>query len=610
MRRRAALAGWLLLVLQTCAENRTGRQLLVRDEAHLERALKKKPRRIKVGAGLPWAKKARSSPRPSPRPTPAAPAFGEAPPGSAATYARYHGMFHCTVGSPCPSYSASFLASKAQLLDNPVTPQKMRRKNTNMETASYHSMGSGGAYDVWRTVDALDYAVEHLSMHEPAFESHLQPDFNVIVCDHRYERMIHSQKTGADKASAIGDAVYGAFVDRLAAYEKRLKEKCGGDDPALRSQTRDTDALKTVGVMPLYAAGHADASGEADKDSLHGAGSGHTRYESKALYLNITIRSVRCHFGAVAVSALHPGDRAYLERGKGLPVIDDVLWVDPDHLPVNKPSFLGVATVRAIQRRWTNETTPLWDQLAYVHYTEADQVVHVRERHRHKLYAPLKQTKADAKKLSIVTPHRLNAVPRSQDFEPLRAAFDAPSYGHNLPEDPGDELFADLERRAAALRRDRYGLKDDYAPKRDFWHRNLFGETSRAGGGWVRRELEGYGAKRMLSVGDDLRDGSCCYLKRGETEYPYNRRGKRAGVRVDPSKAGDYESHPFSDESVDRDSPVELLALGDHGLGILAALCCHICARKSKLGRHCDNYCVPAKPGDEDCAVGAFADPA
>ncbi|KAH8069326.1 hypothetical protein JL721_6149 [Aureococcus anophagefferens] len=434
----------------------------------------------------------------------------------------------------------------------------MRRKNTNMETASYHSMGSGGAYDVWRTVDALDYAVEHVSM---------------------YERMIHSQKTGADKASAIGDAVYGAFVDRLAAYEKRLKEKCGGDDPALRSQARDTDALKTVGVMPLYAAGHADASGEADKDSLHGAGSGHTRYESKALYLNITIRSVRCHFGAVAVSALHPGDRAYLERGEGLPVIDDVLWVDPDHLPVNKPSFLGVATVRAIQRRWTNETTPLWDQLAYVHYTEADQVVHVRARHRHKLYAPLKRTKADAKKLSVVTPHRLNA-------------------------DPGDELFADLERRAA-LRRDRYGLDD--APKRDSWHRNLFGETSRAGGGWVRRELEGYGAKRMLSVGDDVRDRSCCYLKRGETEYPYNRRGKRAGVRVDPSKAGDYESHPFSDESVDRDSPVELLALGDHGLGILAALCCHICARKSKLGRHCDSAVREARRRD---APSARADPA
>ncbi|KAH8094048.1 hypothetical protein JL720_4037 [Aureococcus anophagefferens] len=405
MRRRAALAGWLLLVLQTCAENRTGRQLLVRDEAHLERALKKKPRRIKVGAGLPWAKKARSSPRPSPRPTPAAPAFGDAPPGSAATYARYHGMFHCTVGSPCP--------------------------------------WAGGAYDVWRTVDALDYAVEHLSMREPAFESHLQPDFDVIACDHRYERMIHSQKTGADKASAIGDAVYGAFVDRLAAYEKRLKEKCGGDDPALRSQARDTDALKTVGVMPLYAAGHADA-GRGGQGLAPRRGQRHTRYESKALYLNITIRSVRCHFGAVAVSALHPGDR------------------------------------------------------------------------------------------------------------------------------------------------------DDYAPKRDFWHRNLFGETSRAGGGWVRRELEGYGAKRMLSVGDDLRDGSCCYLKRGETEYPAT--GGEAGGVASTVQGRRLRVAPFSDESVDRDSPVELLALGDHGLGILAALCCHICAQVE--ARPPLRQPRPAKPGD------------
>ena len=61
---------------------------------------------------------------------------------------------------------------------------------------------------------------------------------------------------------------------------------------------------------------------------MSGLGSGHTRYESKALYLNITIRSIRCHFGAVAVSALHPLDRAYLEAGRGLPPIDDVLLSD------------------------------------------------------------------------------------------------------------------------------------------------------------------------------------------------------------------------------------------------------------------------------------------
>ena len=49
--------------------------------------------------------------------------------------------------------------------------------------------------------------------------------------------------------------------------------------------------------MPFYAAGKAGHDGHADIDPMHGLGSGHTRYESKALYLNITIRSIRCHFG-------------------------------------------------------------------------------------------------------------------------------------------------------------------------------------------------------------------------------------------------------------------------------------------------------------------------
>ena len=40
-------------------------------------------------------------------------------------------------------------------------------------------MGHRHAYDVWRTVDAFDYAVEHLSM---------------------YERMMHASKSGAISA--------------------------------------------------------------------------------------------------------------------------------------------------------------------------------------------------------------------------------------------------------------------------------------------------------------------------------------------------------------------------------------------------------------------------
>ena len=72
--------------------------------------------------------------------------------------------YDCAVGSPCPSYSAAFLTSRLQILDQPVTAQRMKRANTNMESASYHTMGMRGRYDVWRTVDGLDYTVEHLSM--------------------------------------------------------------------------------------------------------------------------------------------------------------------------------------------------------------------------------------------------------------------------------------------------------------------------------------------------------------------------------------------------------------------------------------------------------------
>ncbi|MAI24696.1 MAG: hypothetical protein CMN75_01570 [Spirochaeta sp.] len=551
---------------------------------------------------------------------------------TAITHDRFHGLYPCQIGTPCPSYSAAFLASRLQVVDNVVTPNRMKRRNTNMESASYHMMGHRHAYDVWRTVDAFDYAVEHLSM---------------------YERMMHASKSGKDKGSALGDVLYGTFVDNLAKYEKRLKEKCGGDDPALRKQKRFTDAERTVGVMPFFAAGVIAASrglceiirhrrhsppsaevvgglifdferisgdiatryhtgkaghgGDAEIDPMHGLGSGHTRYESKALYLNITIRSIRCHFGAVAVSALDPRDRAYLEKGVGLPIIDDVLWVD--HLPVNKPSFLGVATIREIQRRWTNESTALWRSLDFVHYTEADQILHMRPKHRHKLYQVLKSSEKGGAwkggRMSILTPHRLNAIPRAQDVEFLRKAFDPPAYGNNLPEDVSDEVLRDLESQAAVIRKEEYQLPSAYEPRRDPWHTLVFGTVR---GAWVRRELDGYGAKKTLELDDELRYGSCCYLKKGETSYPYDERGKRGGTRVDDSTAGTYLTNQWSNEDVDRPSPVEVVKLGDHALGILAGLCCHICARRGRLGRHCDNYCAPAAPGEEDCAVGEYAD--
>lgn len=455
-----------------------------------------------------------------------------------ATARSFHGMYPCTIGSPCPSYSASFLTSKEQLLSNPVTDFHMERPNTNMETASYHAMGHRNRYDVWRTVDALDFTVEHLSM---------------------YERMLHSQTMKKGARSKIAEAVYAVFLERLRRYESHLRRTC----PSGQSSSFGG---RTVGVMPFYAAG--------------GAGSGHTRRESKALYLNITIRSIRCHFGAIAVSCLHPGDKAYLEAGIGLPEIDAVLWIDPDGLKVQKPSFLGVATVRELQQRFANKTSSFARQFDFIFYTEADQVLHIRQRHRDKLFRPFLQPQ---KRLAVLTPHRLNAVPRVQDYTEVRAAFASNSI------------------EARAVRRNRFPTtQDDYDPTTDVWHANMFAETIKKGG-WVKRELDGYGAKKLTRFHSDLTDGSCCYLSKNENAYPYDVRGKKGGVRLDDSLAGDFG------ELEDRPSPVELIAFGDHGLAVLAGLCCQICARRGKLGRHCDNFCTPARDGS-DCAIGSFAD--
>lgn len=467
----------------------------------------------------------------------------------------FHGMFSCNIGTPCPSYTAGFLTSRGQLLDNPVTEAVMERANTNMETASYYTMGRRGKYDVWRTVDALDFSVEHMSM---------------------YERLLRSRSI-RDSDSVVAHGLYDAFLERLRQYESRMRHKCSEDVVVL-----DPEGERTIAVMPYYAAG--------------GAGSGHTAFESKALYLNITLFSMRCHFGAVAVSCLHEGDRAYLAAGKGLPRIDEILWVDPNSLAVNKPSFLGISTIRAAQQRWRDEKWPY----SFMYYTEADQVLHLRSRHRRKLYRCLTQGESSTtstaegsssktqslgrrQKFGILTPHRLNTLPRAQDYENLTRAFAF-----------DDEV-------AVRMRKELHNLDASYNPKKDSWFKAVFGKERHA---WIRRELDGLGAKTMTRFLDDVDfvDGSCCYLKSNETSYPYDIRGKEGNVRLDDQVAGEFGA------TRDAKSPLELMAVGDYGLGILAGQCCHICARAGKLGRHCDNYCTPARPGHENCARGAFAE--
>ena len=154
----------------------------------------------------------------------------------------------------------------------------------------------------------------------------------------------------------------------------------------------------------------------------------------------------------------------------------------------------------------------------------------------------------------------------------------------------------DLESQAAVVRKEEYQqLPSAYEPRRDPWHLLVFG-TQR--GAWVRRELDGYGAKKTLELDDELRYGSCCYLRKGETSYPYDERGKRGGTRVDDSTAGTYLTNQWSNEDVDRPSPVEVVKIGDHALGILAGLCCRPARGAGGWGGTATTS-APAAPGFE-----------
>ena len=42
----------------------------------------------------------------------------------------------------------------------------MAHRQTNMESASYHTFGRADVSAIWTTVDALDFSVEHISMYE------------------------------------------------------------------------------------------------------------------------------------------------------------------------------------------------------------------------------------------------------------------------------------------------------------------------------------------------------------------------------------------------------------------------------------------------------------
>ena len=309
------------------------------------------------------------------------------PPTSAALFRRHvsaaapstddgawAGLYKCV--DQGESYTAAYLASRATFLRRPATLRDVNAPNLNMESASWWPMKGmkRGTVSTYKSIDAMDWSVSHLSMYE------------------RRLNMVHFP------GGVIKDALLADMTVQLTAQETALKAAWTnasttgrhGDDPTWEARNG------TVCVMPFYAGG---------------MGSGHSLTSTRQLYLALSVYSVLRHFPSVVVVVGDAEDEEFVRR-TGLPLFD-VLY----HAGLPKPSALGLATVFEAQRALA--TNPRYSHFTSVYYTESDQVLLARQR---TIGAVLRHA---ARGTHLLNPHRLLPLPRRSDFPSLVDRADA-----------------------------------------------------------------------------------------------------------------------------------------------------------------------------------------
>jgi|MDSY01.1.fsa_nt_gb hypothetical protein len=464
-----------------------------------------------------------------PLPPPAVPYLAE----------RYRGMFRCDVQTGCPTYAASFLTSKRQLLTRFVNGSKLTDPETNMESASYWTFGIKGVSAVWTSVDALDFSVEHISM---------------------YERVL---KSTSMTPSPLRNAILAQYDMRLQVLERDHRLSCSEGPRARawrRSRTSGERSLaeRTVAVMPFYAVG---------------AGSGHSIRTTKLRYLNITVHSIRCHFASVVIAVSHKLDRKYVLEESGLPIYDVIFHTD---LP--KPSSTGIYTIRRIQDRLLAD--PRWAKFKYIFYTEADQILHLRASPE-LVFLPLMEAAVNDRanlrdfKVSaspgksrrnnkvvpaVVVPHRFHSVPMSDDFRKVDAK-------HNRT-----DVFEVLSTSQRPLIRIEQMAKQKGGEEIDTnayeWY---FPDIKKP---TIRRELELYQTRPRTTFDTKRPDDTCCFLRDTDDLTPvYSKQFNKRKLVYDPT--------------------TELFRVGN-GFGMVAGDCCFICIWKN---RYCHNTCTPRRAG-------------
>lgn len=267
-------------------------------------------------------------------------------------------------------YGAAWLAHKETVLKHTMNV----RPATNMETGGWIPKELATPR---QSVDLFDCGVEHLSW---------------------LERRIGLRDAKGEAKATWDRELLAHLSARAARLEARSRER----------EVKSPHRLSTVAVLPYFSTS-PDCSGSGAKCTT-----GSSAPAMRRNFLNATFWSIHSALTPhVVLSTCSRPDALFALRESGLPFFD-VLESDC-HLGEGeerffKPSLLGAHTVTRVQEKLREPHGP-WATFHYVYYSEADQVLHVRDARR--VIAVVDET-------HYVSPHRM---------QPMAHPVDLPSIG-------------------------------------------------------------------------------------------------------------------------------------------------------------------------------------
>ena len=289
---------------------------------------------------------------------------------SAAAQNRRKRWYNCKDPSG-QAYGAAWLAHKTSILRHDVSV----RDNTNMESGGW--LPAKVATPL-QSVDLFDCAVEHLSW---------------------LERRI-GLRDARGKAKQTWDAeLLTKLSERAKMLEARAKRNRRAPGPRRKA---------TVAVLPFFATSpECEAKGAS-------CTTGSSAPAMRRHFLNTTYWSIVDGLTQhVVLSTCSKTDAEFARKESGLKwfdVLESECFVPRKKtgVPFFKPALLGAKSIHAIRDKL--QTDPRWAAFDYVYYSEADQVLHVRN-------ARLLLSVVDEH--TYVSPHRMQPMAHPVDMPSL-----------------------------------------------------------------------------------------------------------------------------------------------------------------------------------------------